>query len=489
MKLFQHLRCIRQFSLAAGLGLISLVSHAQTNHNIGTGTTGNIDDEYPTPFGDYYESPRQQFLYTAAEATAAGMTAGNITGIKWTVTNLNASGIHEQFTIKIGTTSTGSLSLTGWEPLSTIVYGPLSYQPVMGVNTFTFSTPFAWNGTSNIVVEVCGGDPSNTTGPDQYTWNATVPYHTVTFNGSRTLAFDDFGNVCSLNDPDNWDQQEWLRPNITFVMSGTSAPCLPPTGVAMSSITNNSATAAWMAPAGVTNFEYIVDQVAASPTASGTPITGNSLPIGSLAPGTGYHFHIRSACTGSTFSSWVNIPFTTTATPGCNPPDSITVSSITPTSATLSWGAVTGATGYEYAVLTSATPPAVGVTITNLIVTKPGLVAGTTYYAHVKTKCGSTTSTWRTRTFTTLPTGIAQVEAQGDMISVSPNPTSGAINLVKSDNKAGRVIISDVSGRIMKELQVCEEKTHVDLSDVATGLYFIHYSNGEKSEVIKLQKL
>ncbi|MFM9051991.1 MAG: IPT/TIG domain-containing protein, partial [Bacteroidota bacterium] len=37
-----------------------------------------------------------------------------------------------------------------------IVYGPQNYTPMLtGWNTHTFSTPFSWNGTSNLLVDIC----------------------------------------------------------------------------------------------------------------------------------------------------------------------------------------------------------------------------------------------------------------------------------------------------------------------------------------------
>jgi hypothetical protein len=488
MKPALPIRNIRRIALAFALGLASFSAGAQTNYTIGTGTYANFDDEYPNPFGDYYESPRQQFLYTAAETTAAGMTAGNITAIKWTVNSLNFAGIHEQFTIKIGTTAASSLSLTGWETVSTVLYGPVNYQPVTGVNTFNFSTPFAWNGTSNIVVEVCGGDPSNVSGPDQWTANATVYSSIVAFNGSRTLALDDSGNVCTYNSPENFDQQETLRPNITFVMAGT-ATCQAPTGVTMSAITSSGATATWTAPAGVTNFQYVVDQNAGAPSTAGTAVTGTTVTAGSLNPSTAYYFHIRSVCAGSTYSTWVNTPFTTSSAPGCTAPTAITITGTTPNSVSFGWPAATGATGYEYQVTTTATPPAAGTFITGTSITNSGLNPGTTYFAHVRTKCNSTYSTWISKAFPTNTTGIDNVNTNDVLFTVSPNPGSGLLQVVTSGSTPGNLTITDVSGRVLQRVILNSKETTVDVTSLSNGVYFIQYNNGATKQQIKFNKI
>src|SRR6185295_5642107 len=123
---------------------------AQVDFTIGTGTTGNTATTYPCPLQDFYEGSRMQYLYRASELTAAGMGAGNILGIKYNVislaTSTNTFFAIEQFTIRIGTTSTTSLSATTWETVNATVYGPANYLAVLGMNNFTFSTPFFWNG-------------------------------------------------------------------------------------------------------------------------------------------------------------------------------------------------------------------------------------------------------------------------------------------------------------------------------------------------------
>ncbi len=93
----------------------------------------------------------------------------------------------------------------------------------------------------------------------------------------------------------------------------------------------------------------------------------------------------------------------TVAVPSCFAPGIPTVSAITATSATISWSAAAGVLGYQYAVTTSATPPASGTSTTATTANITGLSASTLYYAHVRAGCaGSTFSSWVTSSFTTL---------------------------------------------------------------------------------------
>jgi len=193
-------------------------AQAQTDIPIGTGTVGNGGNGYPCPIQDWYEGSRAQFLYLASELTTAGMGPGNINAIKFNVVNLNTySGDIQEMQIKIGTTAAGTLSNT-WETV-TPVWGPVNYTATLGVNTFTFSAPFFWNGTDNIVIEVCNGLPTNTTdGIIHYTNNVTVPWTTgLPFNGSHTYRLDNAGNLCSAGaQADNGLGSQNNRPNIIF---------------------------------------------------------------------------------------------------------------------------------------------------------------------------------------------------------------------------------------------------------------------------------
>jgi GEVED domain/Secretion system C-terminal sorting domain len=98
--------------------------------------------------------------------------------------------------------------------------------------------------------------------------------------------------------------------------------------------------------------------------------------------------------------------------PSCVQPTGISAGSITVTSASISWSVAGGATGYEWAVTTSATPPASGTATTLTSVSATGLTAATNYFAHVRTKCGATFSGWTTLPFTTLcnPVSIPYAE-------------------------------------------------------------------------------
>ena len=111
----------------------------------------------------------------------------------------------------------------------------------------------------------------------------------------------------------------------------------------------------------------------------------------------------------------------------------ITVSSITPASAVVSWTAGSGTTGYEYVIDQNSAAPAGGGTVTSLLnYNAVGLTPLTTYYAHVRNSCGSGNAPWATVAFTTLCTNpSATITAAGPTTFCTPgsvvlNANSGA---------------------------------------------------------------
>ncbi len=111
-----------------------------------------------SPFDASQTSERSQFLYKASELTAAGIPAGPISGLSIQVNAKNSVRPFTNFNIKLGTSSSSFLvNTTGltYGSSMTIVKSLASYATTTGWNNFTFDIPYIWDGTSNIVVEIC----------------------------------------------------------------------------------------------------------------------------------------------------------------------------------------------------------------------------------------------------------------------------------------------------------------------------------------------
>ncbi len=111
------------------------------------GQSGGWDDYLFVP----YSSGRSQYLWRAGELQGAGLTAGNITGLRLWVTNVGSN--RENLVIKIKQTAKDSLTPGVYEDSLTTVFDYRKTFSGTGWCDFQFLQPFAWNGTSNLVIE------------------------------------------------------------------------------------------------------------------------------------------------------------------------------------------------------------------------------------------------------------------------------------------------------------------------------------------------
>ncbi len=111
------------------------------------------------------------------------------------------------------TTNSTALSAGTWETGLTQVFNAANYTAVANtVNTHTFSTPFVWDGSSNIVIEICHNNPNyNTNGASTNVKYATYTYNTTHYN------YGDNATQCTA--PSGIDDVSTNRPNIQFGMT------------------------------------------------------------------------------------------------------------------------------------------------------------------------------------------------------------------------------------------------------------------------------
>jgi hypothetical protein len=144
---------------------------------------------------------------------------------------------------------------------------------------------------------------------------------------------------------------------------------------------------------------------------------------------------IKVEAVGNIFFDISNANFTITAGSSCGAPSGLTASSITTSSATVSWTAVTGAVSYDVDYKTSAsgtwTNAATGTTATSVGLT--GLASSTVYDYRVRTNCSGASSTYSSAQFTTgavatcnAPTGLTSSAISSSSATVSWTAASGA---------------------------------------------------------------
>ncbi|MBK7389562.1 MAG: hypothetical protein IPI23_11015 [Bacteroidetes bacterium] len=170
--------CSGQSATLSGTAIIGAPGVA----TVGTSTTtisGNDGNPYRSGNGTGNQI-KVQLLYTAAELTAAGLTAGPITSIGFTTT-ASSTGTVSNFEIRIGSSSATALTTTFQTTPLTLVFTQASFTPLSsGVNTHVFNQgSFTWDGISNIIVQTC--QTNNVSG------TATVQAYTPAFLSNTSM--------------------------------------------------------------------------------------------------------------------------------------------------------------------------------------------------------------------------------------------------------------------------------------------------------------
>jgi hypothetical protein len=112
---------------------------------IGTGSMSH-------PFSSSQPVSRSHYLWRASELTAAGLTAGNISGIRLNV--ITPGSFLNKLTIRIKHTNQDTLSNQNFDPSGFTEVYMLNTSLQTGWNSFQFTSPFFWDGSQNIIIEL-----------------------------------------------------------------------------------------------------------------------------------------------------------------------------------------------------------------------------------------------------------------------------------------------------------------------------------------------
>lgn len=286
--------------------LCAIGSHAQVQ--IGTGTSDQGLPIYPN-YGYTYS----QSIYLASEINATG----NITSIQWYYSGVNTMPNSQNLVVYLGhTTKTEFASDEDWEDIAdlTQVYtGGIVVASGSGWATITFNTPFAYNGTDNLVVAV----EDNMAGYDNY----NDRFYSSSVSGERSLvAYSDTINIdpSNPNEEGNGDDTFVSRYTLTYVpnviLGGIQQTCPVPNQLTAANVTTTSATFNWHPVGSETAWEVLVledGSDAPTPTTSGIAVTGTpTYSISTLSTASTYQFYVRASC-GDGFSPWVPMTLVT----------------------------------------------------------------------------------------------------------------------------------------------------------------------------------
>ena len=173
-----------------GTVLCNSASYQWLGANMGT----NNPTVFPAPFGNYYKTVKEQYLFKASEIIAAGFTGGEITEIAWeTIAQNGATNNFNEYQIRIGCTNQNYIN--SWQSGLSTVFIAQNITIALGLNNFSLNNAYQWDGNSNLLVEICYDNI--VTGI--YTSNWSTPFEITNFNSAISYR-NDLIPACSYLD-------------------------------------------------------------------------------------------------------------------------------------------------------------------------------------------------------------------------------------------------------------------------------------------------
>ncbi len=260
----------------------------------------------------------------------------------------------------------------------------------------------------------------------------TVSTTSTSANLTGLVAGEDYEavvtTVCSSGSSDN------TLGIIFTTLDAGGGSCGTPTGNAVSSITASTATYSWGSVSGATYYGVSYKTSASGTWGTESTQTSTSKALSGLTASTSYDVRVRANCSGAWGATYATSTFTTSAASSCGVPAGFSVTNITFNSATINWGAVSGATKYtlqyKKSTVTSWT------SVSNITTTYKALTSLTqamTYNYRVLSVCSTGSSAYSaTNSFTTgtcaNPNTPTAASIAATSATISWAAVSGALN-------------------------------------------------------------
>ncbi|MDL2297376.1 fibronectin type III domain-containing protein, partial [Bacteroidales bacterium OttesenSCG-928-E04] len=184
----------------------------------------------------------------------------------------------------------------------------------------TFDTPFAYNGSDNLVVVF-----ADTTG----NWNSTVAFRTHTAPENRSVYYYIDGNVGDVIDrtnPNNTVTSTFnkgvttSRNNIKFMPCPGASPCIKPINLSASNVTIDGAEITWVDDNESASFNVEYRHTDSTNWIFEDNVSATSVQLSDLEEGSVYLVRVRSTCDSEDTTGWVTLSFTTETEPvQCDP--------------------------------------------------------------------------------------------------------------------------------------------------------------------------
>lgn len=260
---------------------------------------------YTIPLNNYYRYSYTQQIYTASEI---GNSAGLINCIAFQY--VNPSSQTKNIEVYLGNTNKTSFSndddFISTNNMQLCYEGPWSLIASEGDNwiNIPFSTPFEWDGTSNIVIAIVNNTGTFESEDATFVYDTTETYTTL-------LAFSDNYpyNVETTIPTDGERLQE--RNNVRFLMGGEIS-CWTPMGLTVSDLTSSGATISWTGHDTDAGYEVVVVPAGGDVNlGTAESISDTFYIVTGCAGNTEYDVYVRAICADGN-SNWVMTTIHTT---------------------------------------------------------------------------------------------------------------------------------------------------------------------------------
>jgi hypothetical protein len=240
-------------------------------------------------------------------------------------------------------------------------------------------------------------------------------------------------------------------------------------------VTYNSATVTWTAGTGSAwNVQY---RTTGGTWSSSIAVTAATYNLTGLTAETGYEVRVQTNCS-DLVSDWVSTTFTTEAAPvePCDAPTNLQVTNITQTSAVMTWTAGGDETSWKVGYKLSSASQWQEATVATTTYNIEGLTAASDYDVRVKAVCANSESDFFTSNFTTEGVGIDNITLASS-ISLMPNPADHYIELtINSNVEVKEAVVFNAFGQMIQTVELNNNHARIDLSNMASGMYFVRVS-------------
>ena len=334
----------------------------------------NFTTSFQFPLATHARYSYTQQIFTSEELGSAG----EISALNFNYAGTTAITNRNNCTIYLGHTSLSSFSgQTPVDPesLTAVYVGQIHTSE--GWNRIILSTPFVYNGRSNVVMAIC--DNSNVDTSRVLTFYAdqtTVPMALEIPSASRiTPTLAGLSQYASDMHFVNMRSQ-------CIVEVCPNNPCPPPT-LRNALVRTGRVTLRWRNTSDRYIISYRTSEVS-SWTVDNLMVSDTFFNINSVYPNTEYTYRVRQYCDSTGVSNWIYGTFNTGMIP-CLPPEDLHVTSLSNNKVNLAWTPAENNLDYEVHVFNSAFDKVVTSYVARTLVR--GLQAGLTYYAAVRANC------------------------------------------------------------------------------------------------------